>query len=103
MCFVPEIGINAVRNHVSDIRHLQKPLFVGGGDYALAPGSPALNAGDDSLAFGTEDLAGAARIVGAAVDLGAYELQVAVDSKVMIESSRPYSKMKKHVVVSIVK
>ena len=31
------------------------------------------------------------------------ELQVAVDSKVMIENSRPYSKMKKHVVVSIVK
>lgn len=31
------------------------------------------------------------------------ELQVAVDSKVMIENSRPYSKMKKHAVVSIVK
>ena len=57
-----------------------QPLFVGGGDYALAPGSQALNAGDDSLAFGTEDLAGAARIVGAAVDLGAYELQVAVET-----------------------
>lgn len=31
------------------------------------------------------------------------ELQVAVDGKVMIESSRPYSKMKKHVVVEVIK
>lgn len=31
------------------------------------------------------------------------ELQVAIDSKVIIESSRPYSKMKKHVVVKVIK
>ena len=30
-------------------------------------------------------------------------LQVAVDNKVMIDSSRPYSKMKKHVVVEVIK
>ncbi|MBR1428636.1 MAG: mitochondrial small ribosomal subunit protein uS17m [Rickettsiales bacterium] len=31
------------------------------------------------------------------------ELQVAVDSMVMVENSRPYSKMKKHVVVEVIK
>jgi len=42
------------------------------GDYHLAPGSPAIDAGsgDDALA---DDLEGNARPVGAGVDIGAYE------------------------------
>jgi hypothetical protein len=60
-------------------------LFADGG-YALAENSQALDKGDDSYAVDAEgnalttDLAGNARIVGAAVDLGAYESQDAVSS-----------------------
>ena len=43
------------------------------GDFRLAAGSPCLNVGDNSYVLGAEDLAGNARIIGAAVDLGCYE------------------------------
>ncbi len=43
------------------------------GNLRLRPGSPAIDAGDDRAASGPQDLAGAPRIQGAGVDLGAYE------------------------------
>ncbi len=53
------------------------PLFVapGLGDYRLLPGSPAIDAGDNSAVPEdiTIDLAGNPRIYGSIVDLGAYE------------------------------
>ncbi len=51
------------------------PLFVNaaGGDYSLAAGSPCLDAGTSTAVEADIDLAGSARIQGAAVDLGAYE------------------------------
>jgi hypothetical protein len=51
------------------------PVFSNpaGGDYTLAPGSPCRDAGADAAAPPGTDLAGAARIQGSAVDMGAYE------------------------------
>ena len=40
---------------------------------ALQTGSPAINAGDTSAAQGAYDERGYARIVGAGIDIGAYE------------------------------
>ena len=54
------------------------PLFVDAvnGDYRLAIGSPAINAGENAFAAGlTLDLAGVPRIQGVAIDIGAYEYQ----------------------------
>ena len=42
-------------------------------DWTLKAGSPCIDAGDDSSAVQGEDLAGAARIQGTAVDMGCYE------------------------------
>jgi hypothetical protein len=44
------------------------------GNLRLRSTSPAVNAGDNSVVTATTDLDGAARIIGANVDLGAYEL-----------------------------
>jgi hypothetical protein len=51
------------------------PRFIGAADFRLAPSSPAMDAGDSSPYGGvsTLDLAGAARVSGPAIDLGAYE------------------------------
>lgn len=50
------------------------PLFVGSGDFHLRAGSPAIDAGSSSAPdLPTTDLDGNPRIVGAAVDMGAYE------------------------------
>jgi CSLREA domain-containing protein len=52
------------------------PLFTdaAGGDYTLAAGSPALDAGDTSFSgIGPYDLGHGARLVGLETDLGAYE------------------------------
>ncbi len=46
------------------------------GNLRLRPGSPAIDAGDFNAASGSEDLDGAVRIQGTAVDLGAYEVPV---------------------------
>ncbi len=46
------------------------------GNLRLRPGSPAIDAGDYTAASGSEDLEGAVRIQGVAVDLGAYEVPV---------------------------
>lgn len=53
------------------------PLFVGSGDFHLRPSSPAVNAGDNSVVPSAiaVDLDGNTRIVGGAVDLGAFEVQ----------------------------
>ncbi len=45
------------------------------GDYSLRADSPAVDAGNSTAAFGDFDLVGGARIVGAAIDLGALEFQ----------------------------
>lgn len=54
---------------------LLDPLFVGAGDYHLQPTTPARDAGNDLQVPSdiTDDLGGAARIIGPAVDIGAYE------------------------------
>src|SRR5690606_23231746 len=51
------------------------PLFDAAypGEYRLSRNSPALNSGDNTAAAGTADFLGAARLVGATIDLGAYE------------------------------
>jgi len=53
------------------------PLFVNqaGGDLRLVSDSPCINAGNNAYAPGSTDLDGRPRIVGATVDVGAYEFQ----------------------------
>ena len=46
------------------------------GDYRLLSGSPCIDAGSSSFLLGMEDFLGRSRVVGSAVDIGAYELQV---------------------------
>ena len=48
--------------------------FVGG-NYRLAPVSPCLNSGTNDVVTTSVDLDGSNRIVGARVDMGAYEIQ----------------------------
>jgi hypothetical protein len=72
MSFAP--GAMDVMMAASLTMHLD-PLFVGAGDYHLQPTTPARDAGNDLQvpADITHDLGGAARIIGPAVDIGAYE------------------------------
>jgi hypothetical protein len=53
------------------------PLFVdlAKGDLRLQTNSPCIDAGTNTYAVGTNDLAGRPRIVGGTVDVGAYEFQ----------------------------
>ena len=52
------------------------PTFVGKKNYRLTQSSPAINAGSDSAPdLPARDFAGKPRIVGTAVDIGAYEFQ----------------------------
>ncbi len=46
---------------------------MGSGDYSLAAGSPAIDAGAALATYPAKDLAGNARVQGAAIDIGAYE------------------------------
>ena len=56
------------------------PLFVdyAGGNLRLQSNSPCINAGNNAYVVGTTDLDGNPRIVGATVDIGAYEYQTPV-------------------------
>jgi hypothetical protein len=52
------------------------PKFVGGGNYRLQAGSPAVNAGNNSApSLPAADFDGLPRIVGGVVDMGAFEFQ----------------------------
>ena len=51
------------------------PRFVASNDYRLALDSPCVDAGDSATISAPTDLAGNPRIVGASVDMGAYEYQ----------------------------
>ncbi len=59
--------------HGTDGNITNDPQFVSWGNLHLRPGSPCVHAGDNARASGT-DLDGRARIVGAAVDMGAFEM-----------------------------
>lgn len=50
-----------------------EPMFVANDNLRLAAGSPCINRGDNAFVVGTVDLDGVPRIVGPAVDMGAYE------------------------------
>jgi hypothetical protein len=59
------------------------PLFVNAaaGDFHLSAASPLIDAGDSGAPdVGATDLDGGARIVGASVDLGSFEVPAAIDS-----------------------
>jgi hypothetical protein len=61
-------------SHSADI--VAAPQFANpaAGDFRLAPGSPARNGGDPSAGdFGAADIAGAARVQGGRIDVGAHE------------------------------
>ena len=56
-------------------------------EYKLRTGSPAINAGDNSVITYATDLAGRERIIAATVDLGAYEYDETVDGEGGTETS----------------
>jgi len=56
------------------ITPITEPAPTTTGNLRLLSTSPAINAGDNSVVTASTDLDGAARIIGASVDLGAYEL-----------------------------
>ena len=72
----------------------EDPMFVGNGDYpfALSSQSPCIDAGTLDLPEGVElperDLAGNPRIVGASVDMGAYEYQGASSQDNNVQSPK---------------
>ena len=53
------------------------PLFnnAAGEDYTLKSGSPCLNTGDNAANSASTDIIGNSRIIGSAIDMGAYEFQ----------------------------
>ncbi len=66
-------------------------LFVApaSGNYALQPASPGVDAGIDSFwMYDATDLAGRPRIAGRSVDIGAHELALAVELRILLEG--PY-------------
>ena len=62
-----------------------QPLFTNAaaGDYTLAEGSQAIDRGEDQYVTTNVDLAGKPRVSGDAVDLGAYEYQIAGESNAL--------------------
>ena len=72
---LPNAGGSDVVLGVSNIS--SAPIFADAahGNYRLFPGSPGIDAGNNSIVVGTNDLDGNPRIVNTNVDLGAYEFQ----------------------------
>ena len=66
---------NIVNGAASAQDDAEDPRLAGGGDYRLRAGSPAIDGGDGdyAAAAGDYDLAGSARVQGAAIDRGCYE------------------------------
>ncbi len=55
------------------------PLFVSTNDFRLTASSPCINAGTNLVSSAGTDLAGSPRLVGASVDMGAFERQLVID------------------------
>lgn len=78
------------------------PAFAnaGGGDFREAAGSPTIDAGSDSPANGSLDLAALSRTSGARTDIGPYELQVPPATQPSTNTAQPArkkcKKKKKH-------
>ncbi len=69
-CTIPTTGIPGGTGCIED-----DPQFVGGGNYRLATSSPCIDAGaNQTWMAGAEDLDRRTRIIGSAVDMGAYEV-----------------------------
>jgi PKD repeat protein len=75
----PDTGTNDVAG---------EPLFanIAAGDFHLLSHSPCVNAGKNAFAPAGPDLAGNLRLVGDAVDIGAYELQTVVPFSVALQA-----------------
>ncbi|MBR0224463.1 MAG: fibronectin type III domain-containing protein, partial [Thermoguttaceae bacterium] len=73
-----------------------KPLFTNAAqdDYTLAPGSQAINKGDDVYVYAEKDLAGNARVSFDAVDLGAYEYGNQLEAPKIKSSSSTHNTIK---------
>lgn len=72
---------------------LADPLFMDhvGSDYHLATGSPAVDAGHGAEVTGAVDVRAGKRVVGAQVDIGAYELQADLAVKETVSDANPVS------------
>lgn len=66
------------------------PVFMGGGDYRLATGSPAIDKGVDLGNLPVTDLDGNPRVNGC-VDIGAYESAVVVSTECVVSSEEAVS------------
>jgi hypothetical protein len=73
--FGPNLLFGVTSSHLDPRTLFVDPHFAGADDFRLAPGSPAIDAGDAAFlpADLKTDFAGNPRIVGGAVDLGAFE------------------------------
>jgi hypothetical protein len=63
----------------------QDPAFVGGGDYNLSPDSHCIDSGTDQIELSDFDLGGHPRVMGAAPDMGAYEVAPKQDDTLVVE------------------
>lgn len=73
---------------ISDVN----PLFTSTTDFTLQAGSPAIDTGDNSYVFTTDDLAGNARIFNTTVDLGVFEYGavLGVENNVFLKDFKLY-------------
>jgi hypothetical protein len=59
------------------------------GDYRLQTGSPAIDAGDNSLNSTATDLFGTVRILNSIIDLGAYEYDISAITQIITITTQP--------------